>query len=192
MNKMLVMVVAAALATAAQAYTSYYAFGVVAQHDKEVAGSVRTDYSLYVFTQDKAKALVGTTETVSYTDVADWLTKTIVAEGWTSAISTLVAGSDGEVESFMKTEDNHYMFNHSPGSQPPDAEHGIGVFLYQKDDIASYNVMAQQTGMTTGFSFDDGGKEPSANTGWMTAPEPTSGLLMLLGVAGLALKRKRA
>lgn len=28
--------------------------------------------------------------------------------------------------------------------------------------------------------------------GWYAAPEPTSGLLLLLGVAGLALKRKRA
>ena len=28
--------------------------------------------------------------------------------------------------------------------------------------------------------------------GWTAAPEPTSGLLLLLGVAGLALKRKRA
>ena len=27
---------------------------------------------------------------------------------------------------------------------------------------------------------------------WQTVPEPTSGLLLLLGVAGLALKRKRA
>ena len=29
-------------------------------------------------------------------------------------------------------------------------------------------------------------------TGWQSVPEPTSGLLLLLGVAGLALKRKRA
>ena len=31
-----------------------------------------------------------------------------------------------------------------------------------------------------------------AATSWTAVPEPTSGLLMLLGVAGLALKRKRA
>jgi hypothetical protein len=31
-----------------------------------------------------------------------------------------------------------------------------------------------------------------ASNTWVAVPEPTSGLLMLLGVAGLALKRKRA
>ena len=34
--------------------------------------------------------------------------------------------------------------------------------------------------------------ETAAPSGWTVAPEPTSGLLLLLGMAGLALKRKRA
>ena len=34
--------------------------------------------------------------------------------------------------------------------------------------------------------------EAAAAQGWAAAPEPTSGLLLLIGVAGLALKRKRA
>ena len=32
----------------------------------------------------------------------------------------------------------------------------------------------------------------NASAGWQSVPEPTSGLLMLLGMAGLALRRKRA
>ena len=34
--------------------------------------------------------------------------------------------------------------------------------------------------------------ENSAANGWAAVPEPTSGLLMLLGMAGLALRRRRA
>ena len=48
------------------------------------------------------------------------------------------------------------------------------------------------------FSNGQGFKDVSAklinsgtNYGWQNVPEPTSGLLLLLGVAGLALKRKR-
>ena len=37
-----------------------------------------------------------------------------------------------------------------------------------------------------------GGTSTASIGGWQTVPEPTSGLLMLLGMAGLALKRKRA
>ena len=45
------------------------------------------------------------------------------------------------------------------------------------------------TGFNESFS---GGTGAFASTGWTAAPEPTSGLLLLLGVAGRALKRKRA
>lgn len=43
----------------------------------------------------------------------------------------------------------------------------------------------------SGQSFDATYGTFSAS-GWQSVPEPTSGLLMLLGVAGLALRRKRA
>lgn len=44
---------------------------------------------------------------------------------------------------------------------------------------------------TTGSGFDTVGQK-WASDGWQNAPEPTSGLLTLLGLAGLALRRKRA
>ena len=41
-----------------------------------------------------------------------------------------------------------------------------------------------------GFGNMQGATQNASN--WQTIPEPTSGLLMLLGVAGLALRRRRA
>ena len=43
---------------------------------------------------------------------------------------------------------------------------------------------------TAAFSISDTGSHTASN--WAAVPEPTSGLLMLLGMAGLALRRRRA
>ena len=47
------------------------------------------------------------------------------------------------------------------------------------------------TGLGSTDNFGGGFVGFDAGT-WTAVPEPTSGLLLLLGVAGLALKRKRA
>lgn len=71
-------------------------------------------------------------------------------------------------------------------------------FYYVFVDSDSYFMSAEKTGViaqatsTVNIAF---GNQQSAtqNAGnWQSVPEPTSGLLMLLGLAGLALKRKRA
>ena len=45
---------------------------------------------------------------------------------------------------------------------------------------------------STGGNFTTSGAKINYASGWVAAPEPTSGLLLLLGMAGLALKRKRS
>ena len=55
-------------------------------------------------------------------------------------------------------------------------------------DVESIMGSIQQIGGAD-FTGDHGAFSAS---GWTAAPEPTSGLLLLIGVAGLALRRKRA
>ena len=75
-----------------------------------------------------------------------------------------------------------------------------GNNMYISDTATSdYDGLAQAHDLTFGTSMTASSKAlPSdgaySGAGWYTqsVPEPTSGLLLLLGVAGLALKRKRA
>ena len=63
---------------------------------------------------------------------------------------------------------------------------------------ASKSAAAQDSSKTTtvtlvpGTSTSFQGDGAYSAAGWYAVPEPTSGLLMLLGMAGLALRRKRA
>ena len=44
---------------------------------------------------------------------------------------------------------------------------------------------------TTGAGFDSASSKWSPSSGWTSAPEPTSGLLLLIGAGMLALRRKQ-
>ena len=62
-------------------------------------------------------------------------------------------------------------------------------------NVATYTLTSDLNYTVAGLSTTIFGSETGTTaTAWSTAavPEPTSGLLMLLGLAGLALKRKRA
>ena len=54
------------------------------------------------------------------------------------------------------------------------------------DEAASVSFGATHLGVNA-LTYDS----TNAANGWVAVPEPTSGLLLLIGVAGLALKRKR-
>ena len=69
-----------------------------------------------------------------------------------------------------------------------------GTLDYYIANKATANINTAGTDATVGgLAKNLGGTGGTAITGWTAAvPEPTSGMLLLLGMAGLALRRKRA
>ena len=72
-----------------------------------------------------------------------------------------------------------------------DSEGNLSQLVYASDMTTTVDDVYEVSGLTSdtwsgaGFTYATGGN-------FTAVPEPTSGLLLLLGMAGLALKRKRA
>ena len=69
-----------------------------------------------------------------------------------------------------------------------------GTDVWYKGNVASYTFTSSADFEISDLDVNLGGSVGTASNtiGWTAVPEPTSGLLLLLGMAGLALKRKRA
>ncbi len=74
------------------------------------------------------------------------------------------------------------------------------IVFFDAKDTASASYMAYTatgkatigpTGADSSYAFGDFTNATATSGGWQSIPEPTSGLLMLLGMAGLALRRKQ-
>ncbi|MBR2880973.1 MAG: PEP-CTERM sorting domain-containing protein [Prevotella sp.] len=70
-------------------------------------------------------------------------------------------------------------------------------FYFMIEDGGKAFTSAEKTGVaaatqTVSLTFGNMASATQNASNWAAVPEPTSGLLMLLGIAGLALKRKRA
>ena len=86
----------------------------------------------------------------------------------------------------------------------PEKTSAVSIFAVIVDDDSfgedtHYVVTTVATGVKTPaatttnvVNFNVSGAATANSSNWTAAPEPTSGLLLLLGIAGLALKRKRA
>lgn len=93
---------------------------------------------------------------------------------WGVVVDSATAGTVNYYQVAFDSANNAVLIGDSLAVTIPDV--GAGSIEFGDDGV---NKFADSTGFTSG--------------GWYTAvPEPTSGLLMLVGLAGLALRRRRA
>lgn len=192
MKKLLIALAAVAMAVATQAATYNWTWGVNATGQLMKPGTSGTSASdlvpsgtAYLFADLSSSALSAI--------VSDFAAGTYSASGYeqTAALSsgsiTKVSWDDSRASG---TSVDWYMV--------VTTKIGDDDYLFISDSLTKSR---QADGKNTKVTFDLASSSATAamqasggysGAGWYAVPEPTSGLLLLLGMAGLALKRKRA
>ena len=121
---------------------------------------------------------------------------TIVCTIWAADGTTVLTENAGSVNTLNGTVSGKW------SSAAANTQYYAQLVITDKDgntlesEKASFTTNTSATykpNFATGANFDTATAKIGTTAGsWTAAPEPTSGLLLLLGVAGLALKRKRA
>ena len=145
--------------------------------------SATTPYTLYLFdagVTSQDALLAGLRGDKTITDFSSVKTQTLASNSQITATG-FEYGSSGNNYSFYVAIVN-----------------GDDVFLSSSltkaaQEADTVNVAFTGLGTATKNAFSDSTATfASKGAGWYAVPEPTSGLLMLLGMAGLALRRRRA
>ena len=200
MKKLMIAFVALALATVTQAATVSWTITNVTKGDTKL-----TSGSSYLFFATSAAA--AQTQIAAITALAgkgaDALTTAMADAAWHDTKKATAAGNFSVGTS--AAAGGYTLPTNAALGLTGETTYSAYAVIFDTETItdASNYIVAQGTAttsgattkadassLTTGFTIGS----QSANTTWSTVavPEPTSGLLLLLGMAGLALKRKRA
>ena len=184
MKKMIIAACAVALAAIAQSgHVNWSAMNIAAS--SAGAFDASTTYAAYLFIGNDvtvATALLKAKDFAAFEDAADF-SRTATYNTTTSKMNFMPTKSG----QYTSTDVSAFMIILDAASADKASNYMIAT------DSTGAQVLSKTFG-TTGNQNFAWGDQTAAGTKWtsMSVPEPTSGLLLLLGMAGLALKRKRA
>ena len=186
MKKLMIAFAAVAMAAVAQAScVNWYVEGVEAQ-----GSAYADDYVTYFFVASDSSSTYST-----------WSMESAIAAAKAKNVAALEANQ--AVQSAL-TYDGSVTSDYTPDTLGAGAQLDVYAIIFNASDASEathFAVLGADAGVTPeaqgaySVSFEDPSTWSTAyvqNGSWQSVPEPTSGLLLLLGVAGLALRRRRA
>ena len=188
MKKIMIAMTALALAANVRA-TTIVQLTQAAPGAPELSGEAMASYDCFIIRGGTLSQAMGKTPTASLAgvnEVIDFLNADFAAN-----YAVLQNGSYA-----MARDANRMDFRNSSGSSFGER---FGIVVYNPvdgtktgvDDIACFRVFNLDNKTTVNDSLPNSGYWSTWQTATSSAPEPTSGLLVILGVAGLALRRKK-
>ena len=151
-------------------------------------------YSIFVIGQNNVSSIAQITGLIeASTDISDYAFGSgLVAENGGASTS---AANSGKTLAGGSTYEAFYVIFNTPsqlGSVDPEIAKATKYLVISKDQAGNLVKSPASTASTFSFSAGNQGDYAGASTNWKNVPEPTSGLLLLLGVGALALRRRRA
>lgn len=189
MKKLIIMLAVVGAAVMAQAGAVRWSAAMVQSSGTAYVGGT-TQYSAYLYIVSDSVTLDKVTANLGSGKVSDAVAAS-AAKGVATATSTATPvmnfTSNPSYGSYVSTTVSAFMVIFD-AADATDASN----YLVAKAHGTGDAVLTKTFGTTGDQTF--GWATQAANTAWKTTavPEPTSGLLLLLGMAGLALRRKRA
>lgn len=170
MKKIMIGFATIAIAVVANATAIQWSSGAVSDINKQKIGTVAAD--------------AGWLASVSFWDASG---ENLIS---TSGLTKNTSG----MSSFSSTTGNDFATMTTYMAQLVVTDKAGNSITSEKASFTTTGATTYALNFGTGNGFPDSKSQIDYSSGWMSAdvPEPTSGLLMLLGFAGLALRRRRA
>jgi len=185
MKKLMIALAAAAMAVCTNAASVTWKSGTVLDPNGDVANKTVTAY-LWVIDATTYDTFAANTTGKAMSDAVYAAYGSKTGDAYASDVTTKKGVRD--------------LMDDSKSYGAGDSAYGVLLYTYGSGDDLQYMGNVGKVTFESAMDVDSLGMTlnllgtSSTPTAWSTAavPEPTSGLLLLLGMAGLALKRKRA